>query len=40
MEKPAKWEEFGLTGTSWLVSERTNKEVKKKRKEQDAALQQ
>lgn len=23
MTKPAKWEEFGLTGTSWLISERT-----------------
>lgn len=30
MEKPAKWEELGLSGTSWLVSEPTNKEVRKR----------
>lgn len=30
MEKPAKWEELGLSGTSWLVSEGTNKEVRKR----------
>lgn len=29
MEKPAKWEEFGLTETSWLVTKRTYKEIKR-----------
>lgn len=31
MEEPAKWEESGLAGTSWLVSERKSDETKNAR---------
>lgn len=39
MKNPAKWEGIGFTGTSWLITEKTYKEIKGNRV-QDVALQQ